>query len=727
MTASDSASDRPTAPALPTPPRAEKRPVRLSLHGRERVDEYAWMRDDAWREVMQEPGKLRADVRAHLEAENAYLEAWLADTTALQDTLFEEMRGRIKEDDESVPVREGPYAYHSRHRAGGQYPIFARRRVAPDTGAPTGEEEILLDGDAEAEGRAYFDLGGVDHSPDHRLLAYAVDETGSEFYAIRVRDLATGEDLPDVIEKSAGAFVWANDSTTLFWVERDANNRPSRVRRHRLGAPAGEDPIVYEESDPGFFVSVAKTESDRFVLIDAHDHTTSEVRLIDADAPESAPRLVEPRTRDLEYDVAHRGDRLYLLTNADEAIDFKIMTAPESAPSRANWTDWIPRRDGVLVLGQHVFARHHVRLERVDGLPRLVIRRFADEAEHEIALDEEAYALGLGETLEFDTDVMRFAYASPTTPDQVFDYDMETRERRLLKTREVPSGHTPSDYVATRIQAPARDGESVPVTLVRRASTPLDGSAPVLLYGYGSYGVTIPADFRTSRLSLVDRGFIFAVAHVRGGMAKGYRWYLDGKRDKKLNTFRDFIDAGEALIARGYARRGGIVAMGGSAGGLLVGAALNMAPDLFAGAVAAVPFVDVLSTMSDAELPLTPPEWPEWGNPVEDEAAYEAIAAYSPYDNVDALAYPPILATAGLTDPRVTYWEPAKWVARLRERSTSDAPALLKVNMGAGHAGASGRWDALKETALEFAFALKVAGLADAVPPPHGGDADSGG
>ncbi len=718
-----------TSPAAPSdiaaalePPVAERRPVTHELHGRTRTDAYAWLRDENWRDAMRDPSTLRADIRAHLEAENAYAKAWMADTVALQDALFNEMRGRIKEEDEGLPTPDGPFAYYSRTRRyrpeahEGQYAVFVRKPIDPSTQEPIGPEEVLFDGDREAQGRDYFALGGLDHSPDHTLIAYGVDLTGSEYYTLRFRRIADGAHLDDVIENTTGGVVWANDSRTVFWVWRDDNGRPCKVYRRELGS--GRDDLIYEEADLGFFVSLGKTESERFIVIDAHDHTTSEVRLIDADAPATAPRLIAARERGVEYDVSDRGERLYILTNVDGAIDFKVMTAPLATPERAHWTDWVAHRDGVLVLGQRLFAGHHVRLERENALPRIVIRRFEDDAEHSLSLDEEAYSLGLSGLYAFDTSVMRFSYSSPTTPDQVFAYDMNTRERRLLKTRDVPSGHEPSDYVTRRVLAPAADGETVPVTILHHRDTPIDGSAPVLLYGYGSYGHTIPAGFGTTRLSLCDRGVVFAIAHVRGGMAKGYRWYLDGKLEKKPNTFTDFIAAGEALIAEGYTARGRIVAMGGSAGGLLVGAALNLAPDLFAGVAALVPFVDVLNTMADAELPLTPPEWPEWGNPLQSAEAYDRLASYSPYDNVRAVAYPPVLVTAGVSDPRVTYWEPAKWAAKLRACSTGPGPVLLKTNMDAGHGGASGRFDSLKETAFEFAFVLKVIDRAATPPRP---------
>lgn len=694
------------------PPEAKRDPHRICAHGRVRVDDYAWLKAENWREVMRDPSTLPNEIRSHLEAENAFAKAWMADTQALQDVVFEEMRGRMKEDDEGVPTPDGPYAYYSRTRkwdetAGlGQYALAVRKKWDNDARRVTGDEEVLFDGDHEAKGASYFDVGGFSHSPDHTLLAYAIDRTGAEQYQIRFREIATGQDLGETIDNTAGDFVWANDSRTVFWVERDENNRPARVYRTVMG---GETELVYDEPDPGFFVGVGKTETDDFVVIAASNHTTSEFYLIDANAPVSPPRLVAARDPGVEYSIHQQGDQLIITTNADGAVDFKVITAPVSAPERENWVELIPHRPGVLVLGVRPFANHLVRLERENALDRIVIRRMSDGAEHTISLDEEAYALGLAGQFEYHTTELRFGYSSPTTPGQVFSYDMETRERRLLKTMEIPSGHNPKDYVARRITAKGHDGVDIPVTILHHAKTPIDGSAPVLLLGYGSYGITIPAGFGTGRLSLVDRGVIFAIAHVRGGMAKGYQWYLDGKLDKKVNTFKDFISAGEALVDHGFTAPGRIYAMGGSAGGLLVGAALNMAPELFGGAVAMVPFVDVLSTMSDPELPLTPPEWPEWGNPIENEADYDTIAAYSPYDNVDAKPYPAVLITAGLTDPRVSYWEPAKWAARLRQSTTSDAPIILKVNMDAGHGGATGRFDALKETVIEYAFVLKLA------------------
>jgi oligopeptidase B len=689
-----------------TPPVAERRPQTSTHHEQPRTDDYAWLRADNWQQVMREPQALAADIRAYLEAENAYTAAAMEKTAALQEALFLEMKGRVKEDDSTVPSPDGEWAYFRSYVIGGQHPLFCRE---PRGG---GERQVLVDGNRLAEGLAYFDIGGVAHSPDHRLLAFSTDDKGSEYYALKLRDIAGGQDLPDMIPDTVGYPVWSADGQWIFYARLDDNHRPRRVYRHRLGTPAAEDVLVYEEPDIGFSVQVGETSSRRFIILQTGDHQTSEIRLIDGANVEAEPVLIAAREPGHEYSVEHRGDRLIISTNSGGAEDFRIVEAPLEAPGRENWREIEPHRQGRLIIDILVFKDYLVRLEREQGLPRIVIRRWADGEEHAIAFDEEAYSLGMVPGYEFDTTVMRFNYSSMTTPGQVFDYDMATRERRLRKTQEVPSGHNPADYVTRRVFAPAEDGEIVPVSLLYRAGTPLDGSAPLLLYGYGAYGISIPAAFSTNRLSLVDRGFIYAIAHIRGGKDKGYRWYREGRRSLKVNTFTDFITAGRFLAANGFTSPGKIVAHGGSAGGMLMGAVANMAPELFLGIIAEVPFVDVLTTMLDDTLPLTPPEWPEWGNPITSAVDYLTIASYSPYDNVTAKDYPHILAIAGLTDPRVTYWEPAKWVARLRANKTDSNLLLLKTNMDAGHGGASGRFDRLKEVAFAYAFALMIAGLA---------------
>ena len=687
-------------------PSAEPRPHKDVRHGTERVDEYAWLRADNWQEMFKDPSRLDPAIRSHLEAENAYQAALMSDTAALRETLFSEMKGRIKEDDSSVPMKDGPFAYGTSYRTGGQHPRFFR---VPREG---GEETILIDGDAEADGKAYFRIGGVDHAGDHKRLVWGYDDKGSEFYTLKVRDLETGRDLADVVADTGGEGQWDAANGGFFYTRLDDNHRPSQVFHHRIGTDAAEDRLVYEETDPGFFMSVGGTRLNDWIMIAISDHETSEYRLLPAAEPDLEPILVKAREPGIQYDLEEGGDVFFILTNSGGAKDFRIMTAPVSDPREANWTELVPHEPGRLILSVMGFRDYLVRLERKEGLPRIVVRDRATGEEHVVAFEEEAYSLGLAGSYEYDTDVIRFSYSSMTTPAQVYDYDMRTRERVLLKTQEVPSGHIADDYVTRRLLAPAADGQLVPVSLLYRKDTPLDGTAPCLLYGYGSYGIAIPASFNTNCLSLVDRGFVYAIAHVRGGKDKGYGWYEDGKRDRKQNTFTDFIAAARHLVAEKLTSHDRIVAQGGSAGGMLMGAIANMAPEAFAGIIAEVPFVDVLNTMLDATLPLTPPEWPEWGNPIESAADYRTIAAYSPYDNVSAQAYPPILAVAGLTDPRVTYWEPAKWVARLRARKTDDNPVLFRINMDAGHAGASGRFSRLEEIAYGYAFALKVVGKA---------------
>jgi oligopeptidase B len=684
----------------PTPPVAPRRPHSVTAHGIAVVDDYAWLKDKNWQEVLRDPAILDADIRNYLEAENDYTESLLGHTAPLQKTLVAEMRGRIKEDDSSVPSPDGAYAYLRKFREGGQHEQFGRM---PRGG---GDIQIVLDGDALAANHEYFKFGGARHSPDHRLEAWSADIKGSEYFSIRVRDWADGTDHDDLVEETGGAVVWSKDASSFFYVKLDDNHRPMQVWRHRLGTPQADDVLVYEEPDSGWFTHLHESASGRFCVIAGGDHETSEQRLIDLADPDAPPRLIAAREQGMQYAVADRGSELFILTNADGAIDFKVVTAPLASTGRANWRELIPHRAGVYVMDLELFSGHMVRLERANALPAIVIRDLASGEEHAIAFDEAAYSLDTIGGYEFDTTNLRFSYSSMTTPSEVWDYDMASRTRVLRKRQEIPSGHNPADYVTTRIMATSHDGAEVPVSILHAKDLKRDGRAPLLLYGYGSYGIAMPASFNANRLSLVDRGFVYAIAHVRGGTDKGWGWYLDGKRDKKTNTFDDFAASARALIEAGYTGEKRIVGHGGSAGGMLMGAVANRAGELFAGIVAEVPFVDVLNTMLDDTLPLTPPEWPEWGNPIESEADFKTILSYSPYDNVAARDYPAILAMAGLTDPRVTYWEPAKWIARLRATMTSGGPVLLRTNMGAGHGGASGRFHRLDEVAIAYAFAL---------------------
>lgn len=699
--------------SLPQPPVAKKVPVRIEQLGRVRTDDYQWMKDDNWQAVLRDPSLIKADVKEHLTAENAYREAVMASTLPLQAAMFEEMKGRIKEDDSSVPAADGAWEYYTEYRTGEQHPRYMRverqgtwmvdGQPVTKTFIKAPTPQLLLDCNALAEGKAYSEVSAVEHSPDHELFAYAEDAQGSEVFKIYVKDLATGEVLPNPIESATENFTFSPDSQWIFWTNRDDNGRPDKI--FRRPARGGETALVYEETDDGMFQSVGRTSDDAFIIIGIGNQETSEGRIIPGTNPTATPVVVEPRHTGRLYDLDHWGDRWVIRTNADDAIDFKVVEAPTDAPAKANWKDLIPHTPGRFIEGVALVKDYLGRQERADANTRIVIRDRAG-AEHEIAVDEPAYALSLGGASEFDTTVMRYGYNSPSTPTSTYDYDLKTRERTLRKVQEVPSGHNPADYVVERLNAPASDGQLVPVTVLRRKDTPVDGSAPLLLYGYGSYGIPMAASFSTNRLSLVDRGFIYAIAHIRGGSDKGWGWFLDARRMTKKNTFTDFIACAEHLIERNYATAGKIVAQGGSAGGLLMGAVTNMRPDLWAGVIGSVPFVDVINTMSDTSLPLTPPEWPEWGNPIEDAAAYDYMYSYSPYDQVEAKAYPAVLATGGLSDPRVTYWEPEKWVAKLRPATTSGNPVLLKINMTAGHFSSSGRFDYLKDVAHDYAFAV---------------------
>ena len=702
-----------TPDQMPAAPVAPQRPYTLTTHGDARSDPWRWLRD------ADDPATM-----AYLRAENAYTEAFLEPLRAWQETLYAEIRGRIKEDDNTVPEKEGEYYYYVRFEEGGQYPIYCRRRGSPD-----GPDETLLDVNRLAEGRDYTRIGGFENSPDHRLAAYGVDFDGSERFTIRIIDLETGVTLPDTIPNAYYSLVWGNDNRTLYYSVLDEHHRPVSIYRHRLGADPADDEAVYHESDARFFVGLGRANSGRFIYIVSGGNNMTEWRFLDADDPGAAPQLIEPRAADFEYEVAHHcevgrdgeggresgggdgGDRFFIRHNGGGARDFAIATAPVSAPGRANWTEFVAHEAGRPLLDVAAYRDHLAIACRRDGLPQVMILRLSDGDVHYIAgVDEDDFAMSPHSGREFDTAQARFSYTSLKTPAAVYDYDMTTRERTLRKQQEIPAGYDAGRYETRRIWARARDGAAVPVSLLMLKDTPQDGSAPLYLYGYGSYGLTMEARFSVAALSLVERGFIYAIAHIRGGMEMGWDWYEQGKLRRKRNTFHDFIDCAEHLIAGGYTAAGRIAAAGGSAGGMLMGAVVNERPDLFGCVVAQVPFVDVLNTMLDDTLPLTTMEYNEWGNP-NDAEYYEYIRSYSPYDNVREQDYPPMLVTGGISDPRVTYWEPAKWVARLRATRTDGNPLLLKVNMDAGHAGASGRFERIKEVAEEYVFILNALGV----------------
>ena len=681
------------------PPRAEPRPVTTEHHGIAVTDDYAWLRDAGYPKV-ENP-----EVLDYLNQENAWFEAHMAPQQPLTDTLFQEMRARIKEADESVPQKDGDWLYWVSFEEGAEYRKHWRK--AADG---SGEAQLIMDEPAMAEGLDYFSLGAASISPDGRLMAYAIDDNGSERYTARVRDLETGQDLPDEIPGTLSDLVWTADGTGFLYCLANDQWRTDNAKLHRLGDDPASDIELFHEEDEGFRVSVGETSSRRFLIISAGDHETSEVRLIDAVDPTGPHILVRPRQTGVEYDVEEHDGLLYILTN-DAHVNFRLVTAPLDDPSR--WTALIEGSDDFYITGMEAYRDFYVIEGRRAGLDQIEIRYYDDPARVKpVDFPEEAFVAGLGDNPEYDQTVLRIGYNSMVTPGTVFDYDVAARSLETLKMQEIPSGYDASLYTTERLMITARDGVEVPVSILYRKDRARPG--PLHLYGYGAYGMAIPPGFSTTRLSLVDRGFAFAIAHIRGGDDLGRNWYLTGKREHRMNAFHDFIDCAEGLIDRGYTEQGRISISGGSAGGKLMGAVINMEPDLFGAVVAHVPFVDVLATMLDSSLPLTPGEFPEWGNPGTDKAAFELIRSYSPYDNVRAQVYPPMLVTAGLNDPRVTYWEPAKWVARLRATRTDDNVLLLKTNMGAGHGGKSGRWESLKETAEEYAFILWQMGHADA-------------
>jgi oligopeptidase B len=680
---------------LPSPPRAETRPHRYERHGHAIEDPYAWLKDPNYPTV-EDP-----DILAYLEAENAYFEAAMAPHSALVDTLFEEMKGRIKEDESSVPLRDGGWEYWWAFEPGAQYRTWYRRAVGG--GAP----QIVFDEAAEADGKDYFRRGALQVSPDGRYAASHVDDDGSERFKLRIRDLSSGEDVETVSEVAIGEPVWTSDSRGIVFSEVNENWRSYRARYHRLGTPTAQDVTLFEETeDLGFSVGVSRSQDRSFIFITTGDNSTSEVRFVAADDPTAPLTLVSPRREKRQYAVDSAHGRLWILAN-DDHVNFRLAEADPARPDE--WKTVIPGSDRVYLRGLSAYRDHLAIPERVDGLDQLRLRAYDGREEH-IPFAEAAYSATFARNPEFAPAAYRVNYSSMTTPGTVYDYHPADRRLEVLKVQEIPSGYDPSDYVSERLMLPARDGSRVPVSIVYRKGFAKDGEGKLFLYGYGAYGYAVPPSFSTSAISLLDRGFAYAIAHVRGGDDLGYDWFLQGKLENRVNTFNDFVDVAKGLIAEGFSRPGKIAISGGSAGGELMGVAVNTDPDLWGAVVADVPFVDVLNTMQDETLPLTPGEWTEWGNPILDKAAFELILSYSPYDQVKPQAYPPMLVTGGLNDPRVTYWEPAKWTAKLRASKTDDNLLLMKINMGAGHGGKSGRWAHLREVAEAYAFVLTQIG-----------------
>jgi len=678
-------------PDAPVPPVAQAIPTHHAIHGETRVDPYRWLHD-----------KESADTRAYLEAENAYADAMLADTEPLRDAVYAEMLGRIQETDLSVPYPMGGFTYYTRTEEGKQYPIHCRKAAGSDV------EQVLLDVNALAEGEKFLSIGTMSVSDDGRLLAYSTDRTGFREYTLRIKDLETGALLPDTIEK-VGSVAWAADNRTLFHTAEDAAKRPDRVLRHVLGSTE-PDPVVHAEPDALYRVFLYRSRDRKVIFVGSASSTTTEVHAIPADAPESAPTLLLARSEGHEYYPEHREGLYYLRTNRD-AVNFRIVAASVDDVSEEHWTEVLAHDPATMLEDMDLFRDHLVVTELSGGLPRLRIVSFATGEDHCATFPEPTYMAGLETNREWDTRVLRFRYASLVTPASVFSYEMETRERTLLKETPVLGGYDRSMYVSEYVHAVATDGTRVPISLVRHRDTPVDGTAPCLLYGYGSYGIVMPAGFNPSRLSLLDRGFVYAIAHIRGGGEMGKPWHDDGKLGKKMNTFTDFIACADHLVSEGYADRGKLAIMGGSAGGLLMGAVTNLRPDVAKVVMSYVPFVDVINTMLDDTLPLTVGEYLEWGNPNEEEA-YRTMVAYSPYDNLREMDYPTTLIRTSLNDSQVMYWEPAKYVARMRTVKTDANPLLLRTNMDAGHGGASGRYDALRDLAADYAFLFTTFGLA---------------
>jgi len=687
-----------TTAQLPAPPRAEQRPHSFERHGIRVEDPWHWLKDDSYPTVDDE------DVLSYLRAENAYFEAAMAPHQPLIDTLFQEMRGRIPEDDSSVPVRDGDWLYWWAFQPGAQYRSWYRRPAAG------GDQQLIYDEPAEAANRQYFRLGALEVSPDGRHAAIMVDDDGSERFQLRIRDLASGRDVETVTEVGIGAPVWTADSRGIVFTEVNENWRSYRARLHRLGQPLESDRTLYEETENvAFTVDVERTQDRRFILISTGENVSNEIRLVPADNVEATPVLMAARRPNIQYSVDASHGKLWVLTN-DDHVNFRLAEATPEAPGQ--WRTLIAGSDEVYLRGVTSFRDHLVLTERVNGLDQIRLRSY-DGNERRIPFTEASYTVSLGSNPEYAPAAYRLGYASMVTPPTVYDYHPDENRLETRKVQQIPSGYDPSRYVTERITVPTRDGRQLPVSIVYRRGFERNGQARLFLYAYGAYGIATAPGFNTNRLSLLDRGYAFAIAHIRGGDDLGYQWYLDGKLDRRTNTFNDFVDAARGLIAQNYTRAGNIAIQGGSAGGELMGAVVNSDPELWGAVVADVPFVDVLNTMLDDTLPLTPGEWNEWGNPITDRAAFEYIRSYSPYDNVRAQAYPPMLITGGLNDPRVTYWEPAKWAARLRATRTDNNLLLLKINMGAGHGGQSGRWTRLREIAEAYAFFLTQMGATE--------------
>jgi len=679
-------------------PTLTKKSKEFNTHGDKRTDDYYWLNE-----------RENPEVIAYLEAENSYYDTLTAHTKNFQKSLFEEMKARIKEDDSSVPYKKNGYYYSTRYIKGGQYPIYSRKEKSLEA-----DEEILFDGNKMAKGHDYFQLAGLNISPNNKFAAFGVDTISRRQYNIQIKDLKTGKIYPEVIKNTTGGSVWANDNKTLFYTQKNPTTlRSERIFKHILGTDPSEDVEIFFEADDTFGVYVTKSKSDKYILIGSFSTLSSEFQYLNADKPNENFKMFQSRKKDLEYSISHYNEHFYILTNADKATNFKIMKTPETATSKDNWKEVIAQRNDVLLEDMSMFKDYMVIEERTNGLNKIRIKRWDKTADYHLPFNEETYSAYVYANPEFDTDIIRYGYNSLTTPASVIDFNMKDKSSEIKKEQEVLGGiFKKENYTSQRLWAEARDGKKVAISIVHHKNTKLTPETPILLYAYGSYGYTIDPNFSTSRLSLLDRGFVFAIAHIRGGQYLGRQWYENGKLLHKKNTFTDFIDCGKYLIKENFTSPEHLYAEGGSAGGLLMGAIINMSPEIFNGVIAAVPFVDVVTTMLDDSIPLTTGEYDEWGNP-NDKTYYDYIKSYSPYDNVVAQNYPNMLVTTGLHDSQVQYFEPAKWVAKLREYKTDTNQLLMHTNMEAGHGGASGRFDVLKEVAREHAFLLDLEGITE--------------
>jgi oligopeptidase B len=672
----------------------------MKIHNEELIDNYSWIKQKDWKEVILNPNKLNAQVKKYLDEENLYKENQLKNINDVEKKLFEELKSKIKNEDNSVPKKDGNYFYGYKYNKNSEYPIYYRKNTTNNS------EEIILDCEKKSKTHTYFNVASISHSHDHKHVAYNIDTNGSEYFSIFIEDIQKQELLSPEIKNTTGDIVWSLDNNYIFYIRLDQNHRPTKVFKHKIGSNSEKDLLIYEEKDPSFFCSINLSKTKNYLFIRTADHETSEYLFINLKLNQIKPTLFKKRVKKIEYDLEHHEKFFLISTNVDNAKNFKIMISHEE--SYQKWKEFIPYEKVNLILDFILLKDWLVRLERTEGSENIIILNLKNKNQHKISFDEEAYNLSLDHGYEYETDTFRYSYSSPTTPKSVFDYDCKSTKQELKKTQEVPSGHNKDDYICKKIFATSHDNEKIPITILYKKGVKLDSNNYLLLYGYGSYGISIPSNFSTNRLSLVDRGIVYAIAHIRGGKEKGYEWYENGKLLNKKNTFFDFISCAEKLCEDKYTSPKKIVAQGGSAGGLLMGYIANERPDLFLGIIAQVPFVDICNTMLDEDLPLTVTEIPEWGDIKNDKKSFLYVKSYSPYDNVKKQNYPHMLITGGISDPRVTYWEMTKWVAKLRENKTDNNLLLLHMNMTAGHSGASGRFDYLKEIAMECGFVLKI-------------------